>query len=1020
MARNHKRGGTHRVKDADRTGTIYDEWNYAQLKADCIERKLYIKDMKKVAMVHALADADNNAKNAKREARKEADRLLKERARLKKLQEDKESRMRIAKIKRRIAKQQARERDESVSDDTPDEDELRMMHNELLGVEENAQALVGQALSDESWTSTSTESTAPSKAPSIGPGYKLRLFEWIYTTMPSPTAPALPALNADGTPGEPARIIRNPVSKPYMSMKLYTTETNEKLFTPGNAYPPTVPHDHVPVLSEATRAAARNGVLLHPLREATIESASSWTKRTRIQGWNARMFFALPPRNKAKNLVDVYSKWELENRRLLRVKPIDIDAEKMSRAKRHQLRHENKAKKYAEVLEASEHRPQAMCYLPAYLDYEADKTVMKRCERNERRALDNLFYIRFPGCDVPHYYFWSRRGEWSNPTVPDPFYDSNVDMDNNWTPYVAEKRLPAKPRLTRRRNSRTSLLPEPANPPNLENTTRRLECLLHNKSLAEVLCFHRDKWRKKGMAHIWRKFSDAMPMLHPSGIPGVPPVESKGTWSIAEKLASIEIEGDETLLRPLQGGESWTRDDDGWWDVVEVVEEIGAGEKSLERRASTPTPFMPGKFSSWLEQISPSYAPLTPDPVPGTPSISREAWETQFLQPGMDVKCPFCLAELGGGNFQQQAEHVFGHSAPNYPTRMSIGMEGSDSMAVERGGSVGLARLSGGRPGNRERWISEATIHPNESISRRGTTARVRFEDDQDGDDEKMQVNFQTPVNFQTDSEANTSLLTYVPRVNFPQDPEARTEDLLTYVPRVNFPRDYHNSSSELSTASPTYLAATTPIVRRASTFSAPPNSRKRSISTISSSELLPPAKKKKRHKMPEINVTFGKGRKGKEEEFYFLARRQSDTTYQPPPSIRAPSGRKRRRIADPTYRDGPASPVEEAPFSVPEEASRKRKKVVADTTYRPDAEVQEFDDLATPRVTRRKIVGVKAGVPVLTRRRKSVDLNADYHDDSVAVESRRGSGTGCEIRTTELEEGWWAWSGVEEWCRVM
>jgi hypothetical protein len=45
----HRLGGTHRVRDQDKTNTIYDDWNYTQLKAECIARSVYVKDMKKVA-----------------------------------------------------------------------------------------------------------------------------------------------------------------------------------------------------------------------------------------------------------------------------------------------------------------------------------------------------------------------------------------------------------------------------------------------------------------------------------------------------------------------------------------------------------------------------------------------------------------------------------------------------------------------------------------------------------------------------------------------------------------------------------------------------------------------------------------------------------------------------------------------------------------------------------------------------------------------------------------------------------
>ena len=86
----HRRGGTHRVKDDDKTNTIYDDWDYKQLKGECVDRKVYIKDMKKVAMAKALADFDIEQKRAERQAFIERENKQLQLAREKQKEEDRQ------------------------------------------------------------------------------------------------------------------------------------------------------------------------------------------------------------------------------------------------------------------------------------------------------------------------------------------------------------------------------------------------------------------------------------------------------------------------------------------------------------------------------------------------------------------------------------------------------------------------------------------------------------------------------------------------------------------------------------------------------------------------------------------------------------------------------------------------------------------------------------------------------------------------------------------------------------------
>ncbi|KAF2818779.1 hypothetical protein CC86DRAFT_432851 [Ophiobolus disseminans] len=675
----HRRGGTHRVKPEHKTNTVYDEWDYKQLKTECIERSVYIKDMKKVMMAKALANFDMDKKRAERAAVLDRENLQRLQAIEKQRENNRRLKAEAAKHRRRIEKQARRDRDEDVSDDTPDEEELEKMHNELLGLDADGadQGPAGQALSEESWDSTSSESTVQSRAPSVHPECRLRLFEWPYAAMPSTAAPVS---------HRQAKLEQTPCHISYLSLKIHTTESKEKLFLPGQTYPPGVDPDYVPVLLQQTRHAARNGVLEGVLRKATIEPASAWTDRTRIQGWNARMFFSLPPRNVTKNLPDVYNKWYLENRRLLRVKPLG-DGEKVNRQKRHAQRHKNKAKKLAEVLEASEHRLTAVCYLAAYLDYDSDQAVMRRRQLKEERTLENLFFIRFPGCDVPHYYFRTRRGEWADPTTPNPEYDptdiQDDDSDDHIHSQVAGKRLPSTvPRtFTRVKNSTTPP------PPNSNDPIASIEHALHNHGLAHTLSHYRAKWLASGNSAAWKIFAHSLPALYPSGqLPSAPPVHPQGSACIAIKMASIEVYGQAMGSEPLRGGEAWTRDDDGGWDVVEVG--VGEGEGGEDAGGQDVEPFTPTylealyrrdsvpglarvdtECAKWLEQVSPSFVPLSANTLPlDSPHADtlQEEWENRFLpheQLGMDFTCPFCSTSLAGRTSRQQAEHMFSHSA---------------------------------------------------------------------------------------------------------------------------------------------------------------------------------------------------------------------------------------------------------------------------------------------------------------------------------------------------------------------
>ncbi|KAH7078646.1 hypothetical protein BKA63DRAFT_591302 [Paraphoma chrysanthemicola] len=696
----HKRGGTHRVREQDKTNTIFDEWDYKQLKAECIERKIYVKDMKKVEMAKALAANEREKKRREREAVIERENKQQQLAKEKRREEARKMREAAAKTRRKIEKQARRERDESVSDDTPDEEELKVMHNELKGRddEDPAQIQVGQALSEDSWDSTSTETTSQTTDTQTVAGCRLQLFEWPYPTVPSPTIPSSqipPARSPGGSillrpePRVPRRML-------YVPLKVHTTGTKEKMFLPGQTYPPGVDPDYVPILPPCVRRAVRNGHTTGILRNASIEPATAWAKRTSIHGWNAHMLFSLPSRSATTTLQAVYNKWNLEDRKLLRVKPTDSKAD---RDRRHAQRAANKKRKVADVLDACQWRPTAVCYLPAYLDYGEDPSP-------QGRTLENLWYVRFPGCDVPHYYFWSRRGQWDNPATPNPSWQGAQGQHDQLADFeedendgiklkdgtgVSQKRLPqpTKPPYRTLIRVATPWTPSPppslSSPPTVSDIVTRIEHELRTVGLAATLTYYRSKWLDNGKEPAWTAFARKLSLLYPSGnIPTTPPVNPAGAVSVAMKLASLDMLGREALLPPFKGDEPWTSNDDGRWEVVEVMASDNDSEhaqtqassrrgevNALYRRSSIqlPSRLSTAACTAWLDTVSPSFAPLSPGSVAASPEPEvseaiREEWERQFLQPsprGMNLKCPFCLLPLGSMSFEAQAMHMYGH-----------------------------------------------------------------------------------------------------------------------------------------------------------------------------------------------------------------------------------------------------------------------------------------------------------------------------------------------------------------------
>ena len=643
------------------------------------ERGVYQKDAKKHEMALALRKYDHEKKAAEHDAIVQRERGEQEERRAQKKRDEAKQAALKAQHERRMLKENKIKRGESVSEDSLDEEQLQAEHDRLNGRDDYNQEKFGQVLSDESWDSTSTESSVYSTNPPILPDCRVRLYEWPYSHLPEAEAPMPTPKSVFSFSPEYPELLPVPVS--YAPMKMITVNSNQKMFLPGQRYPRGVNPDFVPFLSSQTRQAARNGILQDVLAKATIERATEWSTRTLVQGWNARIFFTLPPRNETKELADVYRKWRLETRKLLKVKGRQ-DTLSANRASRHAQHQRNKALMAAEVYEASQYRPLAMVYIPAYLDYESQTAQSDICPEESDRSLANLFYVRFPSCDVPHYYFWTGKGEWEDPTVPNPSWNPDwVQQNSTDTTNAgclsevqhAQKQPWKAPTKTMVRVKRPDVTFDPPLFPlssnNFDAILANIEQSLCSYGLAVTLANCRSKCIADGKSHAWKVFAHALPQIYPAGqLASAPPIDAYLGESIAMKLATIEALAkgeDNTPLSPFRGDESWTENDDAYWDVKEVddidsvahtkediqrqLERSAEGDAqtgALYRRSSTVIMNDRDNVEAWLASISPSQAPPTSidDLLLGESTWYGEQEAGPFLASAHKVStiCPFC------------------------------------------------------------------------------------------------------------------------------------------------------------------------------------------------------------------------------------------------------------------------------------------------------------------------------------------------------------------------------------------
>ncbi|KAF2655474.1 hypothetical protein K491DRAFT_429105 [Lophiostoma macrostomum CBS 122681] len=648
----HRRGGTHGVKDEHMTGSKWDQVDRKGLLEALKARRnrgIWKKDLPKHEMARRLAEDDRRQELATRRLEQETIERVNE-LKKRKAKEIEE------KARRKAEKQKRRDYGEDVSSDSED----RPQENQFG---------VGEILSDSSLDklSESTTITSPTLIPPMYPHERLRIFEWSHAEPPSEDPP-------------------EEIFSPSGRMKLITTLTGETLELPGRQYPEEIGQDFVPKLSQYMMNCARNGIMVGALRKAVIEPAQDWAQRTHVQYWNGRMYLELPGRTSTLSLPEVFTKWE-HKKKAQRYVPKGTIVKRKTRAEKLQHHKREKKQKMFDIFASSEYRP-PICYAPVDLDYPNVYT-----DDEGPRELDNLYYVRFPGMDLPHYYFWTRRYEWADPTVPNPNWMSAKIQDEALEreeelqrgkelneeanrPHVRPgyKEDTSRPYILKTSKMRAKKTSTPCKfqpgQKRLPKTSKfkaalwAVERELYQNGLQTVLYKYRDAWMDEGKEQTWRLLSENLPKLYPSGrMPEAPPVhEDDVPSSVAEKIASMEAPNPSRPVSPLRGDEPWTRDDDEYWNVVDapprrvseadiqrellrsmsvVGRRYPRRQSALYRRASeglygTTDEYAPG-LTGWLHGTSPSYtsSQWEDDNLPSNDSIGyreyeRLLWEHRF------------------------------------------------------------------------------------------------------------------------------------------------------------------------------------------------------------------------------------------------------------------------------------------------------------------------------------------------------------------------------------------------------
>lgn len=597
-------GTTHQVKEEDRTGTKWDNENYETLRGECRERGLLHKSLKKAQLAKQLAEDDARNDIAAVEKRR--------RETHQKIQEEVERKRReVGKAERIAQREQQRNKGGSETDE-----------GYLINLYDGR--ITGELITL-SGTATTTETAIRSSIsspyhPNI-PYQTLSVFEWPYPELPSPSPPKTPTtphydpnLSIASTP--PIQ----PVRMKYKYMFLQTTKSNEGVVLPGKKTPPNLSPDFVPRPSPEAVQAARNGVRIKQLRRTKIESGEDWNKRTQLQWWNGGMFledFQIPKEWDAdqSSLSEAPSPGAAEttsstsrsksvsrskSRSRSRSKKLQSKAKSLLKSKPARGRNTLERNRKQLALEAASSAIRSknpVLYLPACLDMDNDDGFP--------HTLDRLFYITYLDQEMPHFFFWTRPGDWEDPTQENPEYniwkaqdrenakieedilDSQRvqrEKDNAWdraedlkSNMIWFQPVPLSSTRVRVRKPGTTLGPVSTDlkyyskfkDPELERAICVAEEMLIRKGLKYTLGALRQRYEADaGDYEHWDRLTERLPRLYPAGkLPKAPPVHMKEMrdGSVALKIAELEYGQPPS---PLRGDEPWTRNDDKYWDIV--------------------------------------------------------------------------------------------------------------------------------------------------------------------------------------------------------------------------------------------------------------------------------------------------------------------------------------------------------------------------------------------------------------------------------------------------------------------
>ncbi|OCK79042.1 hypothetical protein K432DRAFT_78879 [Lepidopterella palustris CBS 459.81] len=625
-----KTGRAHKVKEEDLTYTRWDNASYEELRNTCRERDIPSKDSKKAMMAKALAADDETKEKASNKEIAEA--------RERKVLEAKEKKRKEQESARR-AEQERRKRKElgegegDAEEDGIDEDSADKGAADEGGEgsdddQEYGTVMEGKVMEkDDSLQDTTKESTTRDTASSYSPQFhyqKIRIYSWPYPDLPSPSKPKTPTTPRRSRV-EPLQIEQDilpetvPVKMKYSVWPLATTKTKEEVVTPGWNYPFFIKGDWVPKLYQGTIEAARNGALIKQLRHTKIESGKDWSKRTYVQWWNGRIFLEdvsnTPSKSASKRKASTSSS---SSRQMFKSRSPSKETPNFTRNQR------NKISMALDIHSLTSGKLNPFVYLPAYLDYdheEYDSSVLPR-------TLDGLYFITSKDEDLPYFYFWTRPGEWQDPTQLNPEWKSVKDTDEKLAGIEEYDRAAAAllrraSRSRREKQSRmvdklfgdvsdsdedsydatrpvplsqskirvrkTELIPKPGEATEVLDLNLRRYSYAENPELERAICSAERLLNKGGLkcALDWLKkdgpkyghgghcelLTEKLPFIYPSGkLPAAPPVHEDGAIlpkSVAWKIASLKHPNPDELVSPLRGDEPWTRNDDEYWIVVD-------------------------------------------------------------------------------------------------------------------------------------------------------------------------------------------------------------------------------------------------------------------------------------------------------------------------------------------------------------------------------------------------------------------------------------------------------------------